>query len=81
MPRRQQRVAKYDEEHSTHPTPRSLNQEHHGRIKAWFEGHEDNIKVFLIDMTRKQISIPKVLRYSWLRVEGFKSLFSQSIKG
>jgi len=28
-------------------------------------------------MNRKQISIPKVLRFSWLRVEGFESLFQQ----
>ena len=28
-------------------------------------------------MTRKQINIPKVLRYSWMRVEGFESLLQQ----
>jgi len=33
--------------------------------------------VFLIEMNRKQISIPKVLRFSWLRAEGFESLFQQ----
>ena len=33
--------------------------------------------MFLIGMNRKQISIPKVLRFSWLRVEGFESLFQQ----
>jgi len=77
MPRHQQRVTQSDDEHSTPPTPRSPNQEHHGRIEAWFEDHKDNIQVFLIEMKRKQISIPKVLRFSWLRDKGFESLFQQ----
>ena len=33
--------------------------------------------MFLIEMNRKQINIPKVLRFSWLRAEGFESLFQQ----
>jgi len=70
MPRRQQRHVQSDKEHSTPPTPSSPNHEHQGRIEAWFEGNEDNIQVFLIEMTKKHISIPKVLRYSWLRTEG-----------
>jgi len=77
MPRRSQRAIQYDDEHSTPPTPRSPNHESHGRIEAWFEDHEDNIQVFLIEMNRKQINIPKVLRFSWLRAEGFESLFQQ----
>jgi len=75
MPRRSQRATQSDDEHSTPPTPRSPNHESHGRIEAWFEDHEDNIQVFLIEMNRKQISIPKVPRFSWLRTEGFESLF------
>jgi len=39
-------------------------------LKHGFEDHEDNIQVFLIEMNRKQINIPKVLRFSWLRAEG-----------
>jgi len=77
MPCRQQRVILSDDEHSTPPIPRSPNHESHGRIEAWFEDHEDNIQVFLIEMNRKQINIPKVLRFSWLRVEGFENLFQQ----
>jgi len=77
MPRRSQRATQSDDEHSTPPTLRSPNHESHGRIEAWFEDHEDIIQVFLIGMNRKQISIPKVLRFSWLRVEGFESLFQQ----
>jgi len=61
MHHHQWKATQFDEEHSTPPTPRSPNQEHHGRIEAWFEGHEDNIQVFLIEMTRKEINIPKVL--------------------
>jgi len=77
MPRRSQRAIQSDDEHFTPPTPRSPNQESHGRIEALFEDHEDNIQVFLIEMNRKQINIPKVLRLSWLRAEGFESLFQQ----
>ena len=53
MPRRSQRAIQYDDEHSTPPTTRSPNHESHGRIEAWFEDHEDNIQVFLIEMNRK----------------------------
>jgi len=37
----------------------------------------DNIQVFLIEMNKKEITIPKVVRFSWLRAEGFESLFQQ----
>jgi len=77
MPRRQQRANQSDDDHTTPPTPRSPNQEYHGRIEAWFEDHEDNIQVFLIEMNKKQIIIPKVSRFSWLRAKGFESLFQQ----
>jgi len=77
MSRRQQKAIQSNDEHFTPPTPRSPNHESHGRIEAWFENHEDNIQVFLIEMNRKQINIPKVLRFSWLRAEGFESLFQQ----
>ena len=40
-------------------------------------GSWGNIQVFLIEMNRKQISNSKVLRFSWLRAEGFESLFQQ----
>ena len=33
--------------------------------------------MFLIEMNRKQINIPKVLRFSWLRAKDFESLFQQ----
>jgi len=66
MPRRQQHSTQSDEEHSTPLTPSSPNQEHHGRIEAWFEGNKDNIQVFLNEMTKKQINIPNLSRYSWL---------------
>jgi len=77
MPRRQQRVIQSDDEHSTPHTPKSPNHESHGRIEAWFEDNEDNIEGFLIEMNNKQIRIHKVLRFSWLTVEGFQSLFQQ----
>jgi len=53
MPRRSQRAIKFDDEYSTPPTPRSPNHKSHGRIEAWFEDHEDNIEVFLIEMNRQ----------------------------
>jgi len=77
MPRRSQRATQSDDKHSIPPTPRSPNHESHKIIEAWFEDHEDNIQVFLIEMNRKQINIPKMLRLSWLRAEGFESLFQQ----
>ena len=77
MSRHQQRATQLDHEYSTPPTPRSPNQENHGRIEAWFKDHEDNTQVFLIEMNKKEISIPKVLRFLWLRVEGFESLFQK----
>jgi len=76
MPHRQ-RATQADDEHSNPPTLRSLNPENHEGIEAWFEDHEDNIQVFLIEMNRKQINIPKVLRFSWLRAKGFENLFQQ----
>ena len=33
--------------------------------------------MFLIEINMKQINIPKVLRFSWLKAEGFESLFQQ----
>jgi len=33
--------------------------------------------VFLIEMNKKKINIPKVLRFSWLKAEGFEILFQQ----
>jgi len=53
MPCRSQRAIQSDDEHSTPPTPRSPNHESHGIIEAWFEDHEDNIQVFLIEMNKK----------------------------
>jgi len=46
----------------------------HGKFEAWFEGYEDRIQSFLIEITRKQIIIRKVLCFSWLRVENFEAL-------
>lgn len=77
MPRRQARKNHSEEEHSTPPTPNSPTQEHHGRIEAWFEGCEENIQAFLIEFNRKQICIPRLVKYSWLRDEGFGDLLAQ----
>jgi len=73
MPRRQ-RTTPSNEENSTPPTPSSLIALNNGRLEAWFEGHEDMIQTFLIEITRKQMIFPKVLRLSWLRVENFGTL-------
>ena len=45
-----------------------------GRLEIWFEGHEDRIEIFLIEINRKQIIIHKVIRMSWLRAENFGNL-------
>jgi len=73
MPYRQINVQS-NEEISSPPTPSSLIDVNHGKLEAWFEGHEDRIQTSLIEITRKQIIITKVLRFSWLRAENFKVL-------
>jgi len=66
MPRRQ-RTTPSDEEISTPPTSSSPIALNHGRLEEWFEGHEDRIQTFLIEMNRKQMIFPKVICMSWLR--------------
>jgi len=43
-------------------------------LKHGFEGHEDSIQTFLIEITRKKITIPKVLCFSWLMAKNFEVL-------
>ena len=45
-----------------------------GRLEIWFEGHEDRIQTFFIEISRKQIILPKVIRMSWLRAKNFGNL-------
>ena len=45
-----------------------------GRLEVWFEGHEDRIQTFLIEINRKQIILPKVIHISWLGAENFGNL-------
>jgi len=49
MPHKQ-RNTQFDEEISTPLTLSSPIIENHGRLEAWFEGHEDRIQVFLIEI-------------------------------
>jgi len=71
---RRQRTTLSDDENSTPLTSSSPNALNHGRLEVWFEGHEDIIQTFLIEINRKQIILPKVIRMSWLRVENFGTL-------
>jgi len=73
MPRRQRTTPSY-EEISIPPTPSSPIALKHGRIEEWFEGHEDRIQIFLIEINRKQMILPKVICMSWLRAENFGTL-------
>jgi len=73
MPHRQ-RTTPSNKENSTLPTSSSLIALNHGRLEDWFEGHEDRIQTFLIEITRKQMIIPKVLHLSWLKAENFGTL-------
>ena len=73
MPRRS-RTAPSDDESSTPPTPSSPNAMNQGRLEIWFEGHEDRIQTFFIEINRKQIILPKVIHMSWLRAENFGNL-------
>jgi len=45
-----------------------------GRLEIRFEGQEDRIQTILIEINRKQIIRPKVIRMSWLRAENFGNL-------
>ena len=76
MPRRQTRRPREEEAHSTPPTPNSPIQGNHGRIEAWFDGCEENIQAFLMEFNRKQVCVPRWLRYSWLRDEGFGAILA-----
>jgi len=66
MPRRS-RAAPSDDESFTPPISSSPNAMNQGRLEIWFKGHEDIIQTFLIEINRKQIILPKVIRMSWLR--------------
>ena len=58
----------------TPPTPSFPIALNHGRLEAWFEGHEDRIQTFLIEIIRKQIILSKVIRMSWMKAENFDTL-------
>jgi len=49
------------------------NQEKHnnsqGVLENWFAGDEEGITAYIHGMSRKQINIPKVLQFSWLKTE------------
>jgi len=59
------------------------NQKKHnntqGVLENWFAGDEKAITVDIHEMSRKQINIPKVLEFSWLRTENL-SEFRSALK-
>ena len=38
-----------------------------GILEKWFVGYEEEIASFMHEMSRKQINIPKVLEFSWMK--------------
>jgi len=40
-----------------------------GVLEKWFAGDEEAITVYIHEMSRKHINIPKVVEFSWLRTE------------
>ena len=38
-------------------------------LESWFAGDGEGINVYIHEMSRKQINIPKVLDFSWLKSE------------
>jgi len=40
-----------------------------GVLENWFVGDDEGITAYIHEMSRKQISIPKVLEFSWLKTE------------
>jgi len=49
------------------------NQDKHnsfqGVLENWFAGDDEGITAYIHEMSRKQINIPKVLEFSWLKTE------------
>ena len=73
MPRRQ-RTTTSDDESSTLPTSSSPNAMNQGRLEVWFEGYEDRIQTFLIEINSKQVILPKVIYMSWLKQKTLETL-------
>jgi len=40
-----------------------------GVLEGWFVGDEEGINAYIHEMSRKQINIPKVLDFNWLKSE------------
>ena len=40
-----------------------------GVLEGWFAGDEEGINAYIHEMSRKQINIPKVLDFNWLKSE------------
>ena len=38
-------------------------------LEGWFAGDEEGINAYIHEMSRKQINIPKVLDFNWLKSE------------
>ena len=38
-------------------------------LESWFAGDEEGINAYIHEMIRKQINIPKVLDFNWLKSE------------
>jgi len=49
------------------------NQEKHNNsqevLENWFAGNEEGITAYIHEMSRKQINIPKVFEFSWLKTK------------
>ena len=49
------------------------NQKKHnnfqGVLENWFVGDEEAITAYIHEMSRKYINIPKVLKFTWLKIE------------
>jgi len=40
-----------------------------GVLESWFAGDEEGINAYIHEMSKKQINIPKVLDFNWLKYE------------
>ena len=45
-----------------------------GRIESWFNGNQEKMDLFIHEISRKQINISKVVKFSWLDAEGFRGV-------
>jgi len=45
-----------------------------GHLETWFSDHNEHIKSFMHEISRKSINIPKLLSFNWLKEQNLKEV-------